>query len=628
MSAKAKLLIYVGMLFALAIVSISVVGFYHFKTASVHNYEQKLQNQSFLISRAIGEKMNRMFDALELSAGEVEITASGDVVVAELLPQLSSLKSQFKVLNAYVGLRDGRTYAINKNGLIPNFNAKEKQREWYLRALSGERKIITTPYKSASGNLVMAVAVPITRDSTVVGVLSINLSLNTITDFIEGLDKNNQLFVSRADGFILAAKYPDYIGTNLYEQRPSYQPFKDAQSSEHSYAFESKEYFVVSSQVAEFGWTVWAWESWDHILLASNKNLILASVLALIFICLSLAVVYYVIHRLMYLPIGGEPRVIEALVQRVAAGDLRYSIETKGDETGIYAQVLAMISSLRETVSTINNTTSKLNNSSQEMMLSAGQVNHSSRSQMEQLEHTATAMNEMTMTVDEVARSAQHAADSANQAQTSAIKGSEVVDEMNGSIAQLITGITNVQEVILQLDSETNRVGSILEVINSISEQTNLLALNAAIEAARAGEAGRGFAVVADEIRGLANKTKTSTSEIQNMIDNLQSAAMNAVKLMEKNASGVEVTGAKSSEANQALVVIGSEAISIQDMNSQIATAAEEQSTVAETINVSIVEIHGLAKNTFDSSEQNKQLAEGLANIARELNNSVDAFKV
>lgn len=628
MSAKAKLLIYVGMLFALAIVSISVVGFYHFKTASVHNYEQKLQNQSFLISRAIGEKMNRMFDALELTADEVEISTSGEVTVEVLLPQLSSLKSQFKVLNAYVGLRDGRTYAINKNGLIPNFNAKKKQREWYLRALAGERKIITTPYKSASGNLVMAVAVPITRNGSIVGVLSINLSLNTITDFIESLDENNQLLVSRADGFILAAKYPDYIGANLYEQRPSYQPFKDSQGSEHSYVFEGKEYFVVSSQVAEFGWTVWAWESWDQILLASNKNLMLASILALIFICLSLAVVYYFIHRLMYLPIGGEPRVIEALVRRVAKGDLSDVSEAKGNETGVYAQVLAMITNLRHTVSTINNTTAQLNDSSQEMMLSAGQVNHSSRSQMEQLEQTAAAMNEMTMTVDDVTRSAQNAADSASQAQVSATNGSEIVGEMNGNIAQLVTGITNVQEVILQLDSETNRVGSILDVINSISEQTNLLALNAAIEAARAGDAGRGFAVVADEIRGLANKTKTSTSEIQNMIDNLQSAAMNAVKLMEQNASAAEITGAKSSEANQALSVIGAEAVTIQDMNSHIATAAKEQSAVAETINVSIVEIHDLAKNTFDRSEQNKQLAQGLAGIARDLNNSIDTFKV
>ncbi|WP_261841198.1 methyl-accepting chemotaxis protein [Aliamphritea ceti] len=628
MSAKAKLLIYVGMLFALAIVSISVVGFYHFKTASVHDYEQRLQNQSFLISSAISEKMNRMFDALELVSGEVNISADGEVTPEVLMPQLEALKSQFKVLNAYVGLKDGRTYSVNKNGLIPNFNAKQKKREWYLRALAGERKIMTTPYESASGNMVMAVAVPIVRNSAVVGVLSINLALNEITDFIQGLDENNQLFVSRADGFIMAAKYPDYIGTNLYEQRPSYVPFKDQQTSEHSYFFDGNEYFVVSSRVEEFGWTVWAWVSWDEILLASNANLKLASLLALMFILLTLVVVYYFIHRLMYLPIGGEPREIEALVKRVAAGDLSGTIEVKGNETGIYSQVLLMIANLRQTVGTINTTAAQLSDSSQNIMVSAAQVHQSSHQQMEQLEHTATAMNEMTMTVEEVARSAQTAADSANQAHASAGHGSTVVAEMNTNIAELIKGIGNVQTVIVQLDSETNRVGSILDVINGISEQTNLLALNAAIEAARAGEAGRGFAVVADEIRGLANQTQASTSEIQNMITNLQNAAMNAVKLMEQNASGAEVTGAKSADANQALSVIGGEAVSIQDMNGQIATAAEEQSAVAETINVSIVEINDLAKNTFDTSQENKQLAQSLADIAGQLNKSVDAFKV
>ncbi len=627
MSVKAKLLIYVGMLFALAIVSISVVGFYHFKTASVHDYERKLQNQSFLISRAISEKLNRMFDALELISGEVELT-DGEVNTEQLLPQLQSLKSQFGVLNAYVGLRDGRTYSVNKNGLIPGFNAKQKQREWYLRALAGERKIMTTPYLSASGNMVMAVAVPVVRSNAVVGVLSINLLLNEITDFIQRLDENNQLFVSRADGFIMAAKYPDYIGTNLYEQRPSYVPFKEQTNSQHSYHFEGNEYFVVSTRVEEFGWTVWAWVSWDEILQASNDNLKLASMLALIFIVLMLFVVYYCIHRLMYVPIGGEPRDIEALVKRVAAGDLSSDVVIKGSETGIYAQVLSMIASLRNTVGTINSTAGQLSDASQNIMVSASQVHQSSHQQMEQLEQTATAMNEMTMTVEEVARSAQTAADSANQAHESASHGTSVVAEMNTKITELISGIGHVQEVIVQLDSETSRVGSILDVINGISEQTNLLALNAAIEAARAGEAGRGFAVVADEIRGLANQTQASTSEIQNMITNLQNAAESAVKLMEENAAGAGETGARSADANQALAVIGGEAVSIQDMNSQIATAAEQQSAVAETINVSIVEINDLAKNTFDTSEQNKALAQSLATVADELNQSVAAFRV
>ncbi|MBN3561472.1 methyl-accepting chemotaxis protein [Aliamphritea spongicola] len=627
MSVKAKLLIYVGMLFALAIVSISVVGFYHFKTASVHDYERKLQNQSFLISRAISEKLNRMFDALELISGEVQIV-DGEVNSEQLLPQLQALKSQFGVLNAYVGLRDGRTYSVNKNGLIPGFNAKQKQREWYLRALAGERKIMTTPYLSASGNMVMAVAVPVIRSNAVVGVLSINLSLNEITDFIQGLDENNQLFVSRADGFIMAAKYPDYIGTNLYEQRPSYVPFKDQPTSEHSYVFDGNEYFVVSTRVEEFGWMVWAWVSWDEILQASNENLMLASLLALVFIVITLFVVYYCIHRLMYVPIGGEPRDIEALVKRVASGDLSHDVEIKGSETGIYAQVLSMIASLRKTVGTINSTAGQLSDASQNIMVSASQVHQSSHQQMEQLEHTATAMNEMTMTVEEVARSAQTAADSANQAHESAGHGTSVVADMNTQITELISGIGHVQEVIVQLDSETNRVGSILDVINGISEQTNLLALNAAIEAARAGEAGRGFAVVADEIRGLANQTQASTSEIQNMITNLQNAAESAVKLMEENAAGAGETGARSADANQALAVIGGEAVSIQDMNSQIATAAEEQSAVAETINVSIVEINDLAKNTFDTSEQNKALAQSLATVADELNQSVAAFRV
>ena len=253
MSAKTKLLINVGALFVAAIICISIVGFYQYKAASIHSYESKLDAQSFLVAQSVGEKMNRMFDGLSIMSKQVNITKRGKVDVDDLLMQLKDLKVQFNVLNAYLGLRSGATYSVNRNGLVPKFNAKEKKREWYLRAMAGEQKIITTPYKSASGNMVMAVAVPVIRNDTVVGVLSINLALDEITNFVQGLDHSNQIFVSRNDGFIMAAKYPEYIGTNLYDKHPSYAKYHNKKSSQHSYFFEKNEYLVVSNKVDEFG---------------------------------------------------------------------------------------------------------------------------------------------------------------------------------------------------------------------------------------------------------------------------------------------------------------------------------------------------------------------------------------
>ena len=204
--------------------------------------------------------------------------------------------------------------------------------------------------------------------------------------------------------------------------------------------------------------------------------------------------------------------------------------------------------------------------------------------QMLRLEQTATAMNEMTITVDEVARNAVQAAASVDQTNGNAVTGSGIVRDMNSNLNVLIESIDKVVEVNNNLERETVSIGSILDVIDGISEQTNLLALNAAIEAARAGEQGRGFAVVADEVRELATKTKESTNEIQQMITQLQIEAKNSVKLMSVIVADANSTKEYSANADSALSSIQNEMSVIQDMNAQIATAAEQQTHVASEL--------------------------------------------
>jgi methyl-accepting chemotaxis protein len=633
LSAKAKLIILIGVLFSIVILAISSLSYWGFKKASIENSENRLEMKSFLMSKSVEEKMNRMFDALSVTGQQIEMAVNNELAASEtdnnyqaLLFKLQLIKTQFNVLNVYVGIKDGRTYSLNKKGLSKGFNAKEKGREWYIRAFDGDKKILTTPYLSVAKNLVMAVAVPIKRNGKVVAVLSMNLPINKITEFVEGLDSSNQLFVSRADGFILAAKYPEYIGTNLYEQRPSYKQYSGVKNSRHTYSFEGQEYLVVSSQAPELGWTVWAWEPWTDILSPSNNALQLAALIAVVSILFSLVLAYYFIHRVMYLPIGGEPAEIGEIVRKIANGNLVVSENITGQETGIYAEVIKMAANLRKILFKINTNAEQLDSSSIEIMESATEVNSRSRMQMEQLEQTATAMNEMTTTAEEVTKNAIHATQSADKANASVTDGKQIVNNMNQSIVTLITSIEHVQQVILELENETTSVGSILDVINGISEQTNLLALNAAIEAARAGDAGRGFAVVADEVRGLANQTKNSTNEIQSMIDKLQLAAKNSVVLMKKSTLGASETGSHSERASVALSHIEDSTMQIQCMNSQITTFAEEQTTVAESINVSIFEINDLAKSTFDNSEKNKVLAQKLSNVSKELKQSVSEF--
>jgi methyl-accepting chemotaxis protein len=627
MSAKAKILSLMGLLISAIIIFISVIGFLNFKTASEVNYSSQLNNQAFLISKAIEQKMNRYFDTLKLKASELPLSASGKIDEKPLVDSLHKIQEALEVLNAYVGLENGDTYAASNDGIIPNFNAKQLNREWYRRGMANEPKIVTTPYTSSTGDVVMAVAVPVIRNGKPVGILSVNLALNQITTFIDGLSENNQLFVSREDGFVIASKYTDYIGKNLFELRPSYRQYNDQASSQHDYEFDGNDYSVVSAKVANLNWTVWAWDKWENINRASNDNLMLTISIAVFLLLLALAVCYWVVMKLMYGPIGGEPATIETIVQNIAKGDLRYSSQQSGEETGIYQAVLSMVNSLTSIVTGINTATEQLNQSSSLIHQSATSVNTSSESQMMQLEQTSTAMNQMTVTVDEVARNALQASSAATEANEQSSQGISVVNEMNSNISLLVSGIEEVQQVIGKLEMETEGIGRILEVIRGIAEQTNLLALNAAIEAARAGEQGRGFAVVADEVRNLANRTQDSTNEIQEMITNLQTEAKNSVSLMETNAKDAQHTAEKSELANQALNAISDSISVIHDMNAQIATAAEQQTLVAAEINSSIVGINDLAKTTFDSSENNSKMVEELSNIATRLNKSVEVFK-
>lgn len=206
--------------------------------------------------------------------------------------------------------------------------------------------------------------------------------------------------------------------------------------------------------------------------------------------------------------------------------------------------------------------------------------------------------------------------------------GQTVVGEARNTINQLSSDISQVSDVIDSLASNTQSIGSILDVIRGISEQTNLLALNAAIEAARAGEQGRGVAVVADEVRNLASRTADSTDEIQAMINRLQQEASNAVVAMEQSRQLSENGGSASDQASVALVSISERISLIADMNTQVATATEEQSTVVQDINCNIEEINETTQLTAETAAQLADSSQALRQLSQRLDDMVGTFKL
>ena len=626
MTAKGKLLGYIGALFVSAILIVSMTGYFNFKSASDQNATEKLKIESFLISNAIDQRVQRYFDSLEAIRNDLAIDKTGITDVEPTVKKFQEMKQSLDVSSVYVGLADGVTYT--ENGKLANFNAKDLNREWFKRIFGGEKRIMTTPFNAADGTFSMALAVPILRNNQVVSTLNINLPVDAITRYAASLSEQNQLIVSRPDGFILASPTTESIGKNIFEAFPSFKEYYNKEASQHTYNYQGEDYLVSSAKVASLGWTVWVWNKTSDINAPSNSNLIQGLTLSIILILISLAIIYLTVVKLMYKPIGGEPKEIEELVKRVANGDLTLNTQVTGQETGVYAATILMINNLKSIIRNIDNATGQLKSSSDKVSVSATKTNQSSEDQMVQLENTSTAMNEMTMTAEEVARNAVQASSAAKEANQFSDEGIKVVREMNNDIATLLSGIEKVMLVTTKLEQETQGIGAILEVIDAISEQTNLLALNAAIEAARAGEHGRGFAVVADEVRNLANRTKESTNEIQGVISSLQGEAKRSVQLMNSNMEDAKTTASKSDDANKALQSIRQSVSVIQDMNVQIATAAEEQTHVASEINVSIVAINDLAKATYESSNSNKNMASDLTNLALTLDKSVDVFKL
>ncbi|WP_371264089.1 methyl-accepting chemotaxis protein [Pseudomonas sp. NFACC45] len=360
----------------------------------------------------------------------------------------------------------------------------------------------------------------------------------------------------------------------------------------------------------------------DHDAAQAKTVLVSAAVLAMLFGVIAALV----ITRQIVGPLDQTLKVAE----RIAAGDLTHNLTSeRRDELGQLQRAMqSMTVGLRQLIGGISDGVTQIASAAEQLSAVTEQTSAGVNSQKVETDQVATAMHEMTATVQEVARNAEEASEAAVAADQQAREGEKVVGEAIAQIERLALEVGNSTAAMGDLKRESDKIGSVLDVIKSVAQQTNLLALNAAIEAARAGEAGRGFAVVADEVRSLAQRTQKSTEEIEELIVGLQSGTEQVATIMDNSRSLTDNSVELTRRAGGSLENITRTVSAIQSMNQQIAAAAEQQSAVAEEINRSVLNVRDVSEQTASSSEETAASSAELARLGVHLQTLVGRFRV
>ncbi|KPB20106.1 Methyl-accepting chemotaxis protein [Pseudomonas amygdali pv. sesami] len=530
---------------------------------------------------------------------------------------------------SYFGSTDGVMFSVPSANRPADYDPRA--RGWYKAAQNAPGTIVTEPYIAASsGKLVMTMATPVKFQNQFVGVAGADIALDNVTKIINSLnfDGHGYAFLVSADGKILVHPDSKLVLKNINEAYPVNTP-KIATGVTEIDSGKKPEIisFTPVQGVSTANWYVALVLEQDsaYAMLTEFRT---SAITAMVVVVMVIILLLGLLIRVLMQPLHQMGRAMRDIAD--GEGDLTKRLAiTSQDEFGALAQSFNhFVERIHTSIREVASTAAQLGAVATQVVKVSNASMDNSDQQANRTESVAAAINELGAAAQEIAQNAARTSQQSSDASGLASDGQNVVQQTIKAMNELSGKISESCVNIESLNGKTANIGQILEVITSISQQTNLLALNAAIEAARAGEQGRGFAVVADEVRSLASRTQTSTSEIQEMIGQMQSKIHSAVQVMNESQIQSNHCVTLASGADQLLVEMGEAVDTIRDMNIQIAAATEQQSATVQETSRMVTHINDSAQQAADGAEQSASSSQDLSKMARDQRELLHHFSV